>query len=487
MYYCRLIIWLGIGLLWGTSPVVLAVEPMPPEVAPNPPRVFPAQQQQPLTLTELVSRVVQYHPALNVAELERQITSAKRLEKQGAFDPAINAQGSFARFNSSSAVGEVQNAFESQYTLDFLTRYGLEFSGGGKVAGGDIKTPVSPTGDGGEYFIRLKLPLLRNAWINEKSAAEKRAILQESVALAFFRQKRLDLLFKAIKSYWQWVGSLQKQTVEEDLLGIAQFRADAVGQRANAGDMAQIQVVEARQEVQRRQGRLIQAQRRFQQSSFDLSLFLWDAAGEQLPVPDAAAVPGDIPEPLSTTEDLIAEGKLKALKLRPELDALSISKDITRVDLRLAKNQLLPRLDAFINQGVEVGAEGIGPVVKTGVQLNVPLRYRTAKGQIRQSELNLRKLNVQERQLIRQIFTEVRDSVSALEAARQRYEAAIQEVDLARQLAEGERTRFEYGDSTLFLVNQRERSAAQTRLKLIDVLVDYQQALARYYAVTGQL
>jgi outer membrane protein TolC len=62
----------------------------------------------------------------------------------------------------------------------------------------------------------------------------------------------------------------------------------------------------------------------------------------------------------------------------------------------------------------------------------------------------------------------------------------VQEVELAQRLEEGERIKFQLGDSTLFLVNQRERATAEARLKLIEIQAEYEQAAATFRAATVQ-
>jgi outer membrane protein TolC len=84
------------------------------------------------------------------------------------------------------------------------------------------------------------------------------------------------------------------------------------------------------------------------------------------------------------------------------------------------------------------------------------------------------------------ISTEVLDALSAINTAYGRYQAAEQEVVLAQRLEEGERTRFQLGDSTLFLVNQRERATAEARSKLIEIQAEYEQAVATFRTVTVQ-
>ena len=78
------------------------------------------------------------------------------------------------------------------------------------------------------------------------------------------------------------------------------------------------------------------------------------------------------------------------------------------------------------------------------------------------------------------VAVEVRDAVSAIEAALGTLELTRAELDAAQRLAEAERERFELGDSTLFVVNLRELSAADARLKVVGALAAYYSALASY-------
>ncbi len=84
------------------------------------------------------------------------------------------------------------------------------------------------------------------------------------------------------------------------------------------------------------------------------------------------------------------------------------------------------------------------------------------------------------------ILTEVDDAVSALQTAEQRYQAAQQELQLATTLERGERDRFALGDSTLFLVNQRERATAEAANKVIELQAEFEQAKAAFRAAAGQ-
>lgn len=443
-----------------------------------------------LTLDELVKAIDLYHPKLRGADVSRRIASAKRLEKQGAFDPVIFAGYDYLLFNTEldpkTLRGKSASSNLADGGIEFLTRSGIKVAAGARYNLGKIKAPLSPTGDGGEYFLSFKMPLLRGFRINEKVAAERQALLGEPLAEAEYQLTRLELLGKATEAYWDWVAARQKLTVAENLLELARFRAGAVRDRVRAGDLPEIDGVEAELEVQRREGGRVKADRDLQKTAFKLSLFLWSPNGLPAPVPQAANAPATIPAPIRYSDEQSEFGQRVALDRRPELKSLALNNDITEIDLELARNQKLPALDLAFSPGRDTGLGSIGNTVKAGASFSLPLRQRAAEGRIAQANLKIEKLALEVANERQRITTEVLDAISAINTASIRFQAALAEVDLARQLEEGERARFDLGDSTLFLVNQRERATAEARVKLIEIQAEYEQAVAAYRVATVQ-
>ena len=146
----------------------------------------------------------------------------------------------------------------------------------------------------------------------------------------------------------------------------------------------------------------------------------------------------------------------------------------------------MPVLDLFVVPGRDTGIDSVGNTLKFGVNIVLPLRQRTAEGKMAAARLKIDKLSVEQRAEQQRIITEVADSISAINTTYDRYMVALKEVNLARDLERGERQKFELGDSTIFLVNQRERATAEAEVKLIDIEAEYQQAVAAYLAATAQ-
>ena len=464
------------------------IKPSQQSLLKTPPEVISLQDKPGvLTYERFLLWVDTLHPTLQVADIDRKLASARRLERQGAFDPVFNSTTYFIRYNSGTALGKAKEALESQNSVDFLTRMGPKFSIGQKITVGDITPPLSPTGDAGEYFADIRVPLLRGRGINTALANEKKGFLGEDLARAAFQRQRLALLLKASEVYWKWIATHQKLGVEQDLIKLARIRKGAVDKLAEQGDMAAIGSVEAEQELQRRIGRFQKASRDMQEATFNLSAYLWEKDGRPGKLPDEQNLPPLVLSPEPVSPSVIEESKLNALLYRPELKVLDFSRSIAQVDKALARNNILPQLDGFAYTGYETGKNNIGPTVRAGVSMSVPFLQRTARAQLQQAQLTLDRITLEEKQLLRNVFLEIVNAVSALNATYERYEAAQKEYQAALKLEEGERTSFAMGDSTLFLVNQRERATAEAKMQLIDLQADYQIQKAILQTVTGTL
>jgi outer membrane protein TolC len=101
-------------------------------------------------------------------------------------------------------------------------------------------------------------------------------------------------------------------------------------------------------------------------------------------------------------------------------------------------------------------------------------------GKMLAAEAKINQLTQRERFLRDQITAEVRDAVSAVQAAFDRARLLEQEIKVARELEEAERARFQLGEGTLFLVNLREQVTADTANRHINAMQDYFRALAQY-------
>ncbi|MES2463580.1 MAG: TolC family protein, partial [Armatimonadota bacterium] len=438
----------------------------------------------PLTLGEVLQAVDASFPKLAGARAEREAAVAKRREKRGAFDVTTGVGTDFLRYNSSSTRGKEYTYTATAATVETTLRSGVKLIAGRDLNNGVVKSPLSSTGSEGTFFVGAKIPLLRGLGINEKAVGERQAILGIPLADRNIDSVRLSALLSASAAYWDWVSAGQKRTVASDLLRLAELRAVQIRRENELRAQPNIAVVEADQEVQRRRGALVKAERDLQKAAFKLAVYLWNDDGTPGAVPPVNRLPATMPIPAPLTNEETDTARSRAVTERPEIRAVTIQQQITGLEESLAQNDSKPDLSFVVQPGQDVGRLGIGDTMKAGIAFSVPLNRWEATGRRDAARAKLSKLTQDQELLRRQVALEVEDAASAVNTAEERYRAAVQEVDLAVRLEEGERIRFRAGDSTLFLVNQRERSTAEARARLIDVMAEYQQAIAAFKAAS---
>ena len=133
-------------------------------------------------------------------------------------------------------------------------------------------------------------------------------------------------------------------------------------------------MIEATQEVQRRREAAIAAQRKVEYEQYKLSLFLWENGEPVTPRPEwAPEFQGETPLP---TKEEVAAYKVEAKEDRPEVRELYIEAKMNNIDIKLAKNHLLPKMDF---KGGQIHSPWTG-LWESGIGMKRTLRCRCSSG-----------------------------------------------------------------------------------------------------------
>ena len=454
--------------------------------------VYPLKAQSDqasLTLNSVLEQAALYHPELLLASIKQRQAQAALLQTQGQFDPTLSSTVLTHRYQTSSKLGEAQYTTEAINKLSVKLRSGIKVALGNKLRRDDASSSFSPTGEAGETFLEVNVPLLRGLVRNKAQAAEQKAQLKIDQAEATLLAKRLSILEKAGKTYWDWVKAGLVVHVSERMVMLADQRLQGIKRKVNLGDSAAIEAVEAEQALRRRQTKLLEEQLALGVLSEQLRLSLWEPTRQEVTQKALAPlVPDDMPAlDEKPFQQFVEDGKVTAYRLRPELRVLSLGQQLAEVDWQLAKRDLLPQLDLLARPGLQLGADGIGPAFTVGLTFSLPLLRRDAKGRQQLAELASESVSGQERLILAQIQVEVTQAAMALDQVYKQAELANQRFKLAQQLATAERRRFSLGDSSLFLVNTRERREAEAEKSLLGIEAQWHKSALRYKAATGVL
>ena len=155
--------------------------------------------------------------------------------------------------------------------------------------------------------------------------------------------------------------------------------------------------------------------------------------------------------------------------------------------MRFAREQTRPDLRI----GVQAVSYGDAPAafgdVYVGVQLRQPLWARPARAAAETARVDAERRSLEQAVAVRTVEADVVSAAVALRRAAERDGLAAEQARLARALRRAEVRRFELGEGTLFLVNQRETALAEAQLREAEARADLLQAEATFEWATGTL
>jgi len=451
----------------------------------------------PLTIEEVLARIELTHPLLKATGLERAQARAKILKALGAWEPKVRNEVEFDRYQTYNLtnVSGAPNHLSVGYVDTFVKLghpwgwelfvgirnvYGDHASLQGQLGNGDrnVQSPAVAVPQDLQLFypqqmaiVGGKFNLLRGFMVNEENAQFQQAELAGPQAEVKVAQKRQDLYLAGAVQYWDWQVAVKQADVVKRALAVAEERYRMVEGRAKAGAVAPIDVVEAREEVQRRREAAIAAQRKVEYEQYKLALFLWENGEPVTPRPEWA--PEFQGEATLPSDEDVAAFKVEATEDRPEVRDLYIEAKLNNIELKLAKNGLLPKLT--VEGGPAIGsiywAGGIG--YRTAALFSMPLFNRGARGKVLHAEAEQTRLAYKQAYTERQVQIDVDNWLSAQVRARDRVKAATEALRLAKTLEEGERARFNMGATSVLFVNLRERAVVQAAYELYRAQADY--------------
>lgn len=439
----------------------------------------------PLSLNEVLAWIDRSHPLLKGAGTEKVAARGKMLKALGAFEPTVVNDTEVERFISSSNPGKgTQTVGFNDTLVEARHPWGFRGSAGFRQAIGDAKIPDLSFGNGNQQVLLGGfMPLLKGLMINPENAELQRSQLADPRAEVKISQTRQDLFLAAATQFWDWVSTAKFVDVQRRALGVAEERLRQVEGRAKAGAVAPLDVVEAGQEVQRRREVAIAAQRALEQEQYKMSMFLWENQTPTAPQLDRAP---DFPPPTAApTPEVVQADKLQAKTDRPEIREVDIEAKINNIDLELAKNNLLPSLDAEAAPARAPEKFVLGLGYRFGLELRMPILQRRSRGEVLEAQAQADRLVLVQRFREQQVVVDVDNALSAIERAKERMAAATESLRMAKTLEEGERFRFSLGATSVLFVNLRERNSVDSEMQLVRAKADYQKALALYQWSTG--
>ncbi len=359
---------------------------------------------------------------------------------------------------------------------------------------------------------QLTQPLLRGRgfFVNRAPIVIARRNLSQSESN--FEAQVGSQIQRVVSQYWNVVGARESLRVVRSSLDEAEASYKQDKRKLELGALPPLDIYRSESQVAQRRVSVIQAEYTLKQEEDNFRLLI----GADLD-PYAGGLDLDLtdnPEPqgqLFTTD--VATALDRALKNRPELEALRQQLSSDDIRIRLAHNSLLPDLELFANYA----ANGIGgnqlnsltapptlipggfgdafsqvfhfnsPAYGVTLSLNLPIHNHAAEAALGTASVSKRNDLYAIRRQEQTIRLDVVNAVHQLEQAKLSLEASKVARGTAQKALEAEQRKYELGAGQIFLVLEAQTELTQAEVAVVQAEINYQLALTAVDHSTGEL
>jgi outer membrane protein TolC len=434
------------------------------------PIVAQAQDSIVLRLPDLFESVFQYHPVIRQADLLPEHARFRLLAARGLFDPALNSVLDRKEFEGSHYFTVWNNELRVPTWFGFDLKAGYEFNNG------QLLNPQNTVPDQGLFYVGISVPIGQGMVIDQRRAILRQAQIFTEIAeyerIILLNNTLLQISFE----YWNWMYQHYRYRLYTRGYDLALERYGIVTERVAFGDLAPIDTVEASIEVQMRRQNMNQSRIDYVNSMLMLSNHLWGENNVPLEisdlfVPDMTLLDSVIDlKQIEKIIELSQEQHPLLQTYRRKLMQFDIERrykaDLLKPQLRIEFNALQHPL-SFNEEGVNINR--FENNYKIGASFNYPLLLRRQRGELKIVRLYIQETELELQQKSREVSNKIRAAYNELSNYRLLVNTQNNMVINYTILRDGEETRFRNGESSLFLINIRERQLIDSEIKFYEL------------------
>jgi outer membrane protein TolC len=430
-----------------------------------------------LGYNEFLTRVISEHPLVKQAKLVRNIADAQVQSARGAFDPRFVVAYKEKEFMGT----EYYDLLDAQLQVPMW--YGLKLKGGFAQNQGTYLNPQNQLPEAGLFQAGVILSLGEGLWINSRMAGLRKAQAYREQSRAQQKLMVNNVLLEASFAYFEWLEAYQKLQIFTAILENANERYSGIKRGAQTGELAGIDTLEARLNLQKRRLKANQAQVELNKAKLVLSTYLWSQDQPLLLQEQVWPVGFD-----AIFSSLISEIPEENLETHPQLQYYRQKIEALEIEKRYRFNKLLPKIDLeynFLSQEPDNFETFNSKAYKAGLKFSMPLFLRKERGDLKIAEYELQDARLE----LSLKDTQLQAKINALQQQLQGFlvqiEMTEQLVADSRTLLDGEVRKFNFGESSIFLINTRETKLIEAKLEQLDLQIKILKIQAEYLQALG--
>jgi outer membrane protein TolC len=426
-------------------------------------QIFAQENAAEFTFNEFLGYVKKYHPLVKTANLEVSRAQANLMMARGGFDPKIEVDFDKKQFKNNEYFSVLNSSFK------IPTWYGIEIKAGFDNSEGVFLNPQNTLPNQGLTSLGINIPLGQGLFINQRMADLRKAKFQIQLSDAERKLQAIAVLYDASLAYFNWKKNFNEVKLYENYSKNAQIRYQGIKSLIIQGDKPAIDSTEAVIILRNRLLNLEDSTLKLNKAKLELSNFLW--LDDSIPLElSEILVPED--KLNSTIQETLSTNNLTGnivLNQHPKINALQSKIDILTVDQKLKANMLLPKIDigySYLSEPRYFDNYRFNDY-KIGLNFNFQLFLRKERGGLKLAKFKVQEteyaLNLERIQLTNKINAQ-RIEIQSL-TKQQKIIA-----DLVRDnqtMLNSEERLFNFGESSLFLINTRENNLVLVQLSQI--------------------
>lgn len=505
-------------------------------------------EQQPMTLREAITQALLNNKDIEVGRDNVKIAEFDLLTARGSYDPRFSAQSYFERIktpatNVLSGAAKVEtDDLTGTARLEGLTpKYGgsyhVDFSSVRLSSNStfNVLNPSYPTALTFSYVQPLVRGLRFDLPRRQIEVAKKNLSLTD----AQFRQRAIEVITSVQRSYWDLVFALRSLQIQRDSLADSRQQLEHNRRMVAEGSLAPIDVVSAENQVATFEQAEFAALEDVNRAENNLKNMI--AENQKAKIWGVSLIPTDQVD-LTLPQVALPDAMNAAMQNRQELKQSDLAREINLLDQKLYRDLSKPEIDLVGSYGVVGNAgtqvTGANPLTasndalrarvnelsvlsgfqplptpptltippnlfggygqslanlgsnqynnfRVGVAISLPLHNRAAEGLLGHSLVEGQRIATQREQLEQLIQVEVRNSLQSLSTSEARLRSAAIARSTAEQQYESEKRKLDAGQSTTFLVLERQTALAVARGNELKAQTDLNKAIAELQRATG--
>jgi outer membrane protein TolC len=424
-----------------------------------------SQSEQPFSFDDFIQVVKTGHPIARQAELQKELGELAILKSKGQVDPEAFTEFNQKQFDDS----RYYNLFDAG--LNIPTWFGASFQAGYEQNAGDFLNPENSTPTDGLLYAGASVPIGKGLLMDERRATLRQGRLYNETTKAEQVKILNDLLLDAGKAYWNWFRAYNNVLVFEEAYTLAEQRYQAVKLGANIGERPAIDTLEAGIQRQTRQVQVRQASLEMKNARALLEIFLWQEGNIPLELEEGVIPRFENPLLLEEFGTIVEMDSL--LANHPEFAQAEIKLQSLEVDRKYQSEMLKPELNLkynFLSSNAGAESQVLLNNYTFGLQFSMSLFLRKERGDLKMTKVKIEQSERGLDQKRAQLNYKVDVALNEWQTISEQIVIQQRTVSDYNGLLNGERSLFENGESSLFMVNSREMSFIQSQLKLNELI-----------------